>query len=206
MGHSTSLLNPNFLPYSYGSRAKITIIDLEHTLPLLRRAIQLTRAIAARGGSVVFVGTKPTFRPAVKKAAERMGDQGYYVGEKWLAGTLTNRLHIFGPETVTKNKVLPDLVVILNPLQNLPAIRECAIEHIPTVGVIDSNIDPRIVMYPIPANDESRRTAELVVGLLSIAGREGAEMHREQVRKDKEREAKMKQRLQRAKEAGIVDF
>lgn len=206
MGHSTSLLNPNFLPYSYGTRANITIIDLEQTLPLLRRAIQLTRAVAAKGGSVVFVGTKPAFRPAVKKAAERMGDQGFYVGERWLPGILTNRLHIFGTDVVTKTKVLPDLVVLLNTIQNLPAIRECAIEHIPTIGVVDSNADPRIVMYPIPANDESRRTAELVAGLLSVAGREGAEIYREQVKKDKEREEKMRERIQRAKEAGIVEF
>lgn len=206
MGHSTSLLNPNFMPYSYGTRANITIIDLEQTLPLLRRAIQLTRAVAAKGGSVVFVGTKPAFRPAVKKAAERMGDQGFYVGERWLPGILTNRLHMFGTDVVTKTKVLPDLVVLLNTIQNLPAIRECAIEHIPTIGVVDSNADPRIVMYPIPANDESRRTAELVAGLLSVAGREGAEIYREQVKRDKEREEKMRERIQRAKEAGIVEF
>jgi len=41
---------------------------------------------------------------------------------------------------------------------------------------IDSNVDPRIVMYPIPANDESLRTAELVAGVLSVAGREGVEI------------------------------
>lgn len=176
-GHSPSLLNSNFIPYAYGTRAGVTVIDLDQTLPLLRRAANLTRAVAARGGTVVFLGSRPDVRGAVKKAAERMGDQqSYYVGEKWLPGTLTNRLHLFGPRILNRTRVIPDLMVILNPLQNMPAIRECAIEHIPTIGIIDSNVDPRIVMYPIPANDESTRTAEVISGVLSIAGREGVEL------------------------------
>lgn len=167
-------MNPNFIPYAYGTRSGITIIDMDHTLPLLRRAANLVRAVAARDGSIVFVGTRPDLRKVVSKAAERVGPQGYHVGERWLPGTLTNKLLMFGANTLDTTKIIPDLVVILNPLANMNAIRECAIEHIPTIGIIDSNVDPRIVMYPIPANDESTRTAELVAGVLSIAGREGA--------------------------------
>jgi small subunit ribosomal protein S2 len=166
-------MNPNFAPYAYGIRADITIIDLDHTLPLLRRAANLVRAIASREGSVVFVGTRPDLRIAVRKAAERLGNQGFHVGEKWLPGTLTNKLHMFGPTTVKEEKVVPDVVIFLNPLANMNAIRECAVEHVPTIGIIDTNVDPRIVMYPIPANDESTRTAEMIAGILSIAGREG---------------------------------
>ncbi|KII89043.1 hypothetical protein PLICRDRAFT_175283 [Plicaturopsis crispa FD-325 SS-3] len=173
LGHSPSIMNPNFVPYAYGVRAGITIIDLDHTLPLLRRAANLVRAVAARDGSVVFVGTRPDLRLAVEKAAERMGSQGYAVGTRWLPGTLTNKRQMFSTDTVDNIRVVPDLVVILNPLANMPAIRECAIEHVPTIGIVDSNVDPRIVMYPIPANDESTRTAELIAGVLSIAGREG---------------------------------
>ena len=57
-------------------------------------------------------------------------------------------------------------------------IRECAISHVPTIGIIDSNVDPRIVMYPIPSNDDSVRTAELICGVLSVAAREGVELMR----------------------------
>lgn len=174
------------MPYAYGSRAGITVIDLDRTLPMLRRAANVTRAIAAAGGTIVFVGTRPDIRPAVKKACERMGEQSYYVGEKWLPGTLTNRLHHFDTQTVQSTKIIPDLLVILNPLANMPAIREAAIEHIPTIGIVDSNVDPRIVMYAIPGNDESTRTAELVAGMLSIAGREGLEVRKEQLKKQKE--------------------
>jgi len=160
------------VPYAYGSRAGITIIDLDQTLPLLRRAANLVRAVARSRGSIVFIGTRPDLQPVVQKAARRLGKQGYSVGDRWIPGTLTNRRHFFGNE-VDKLKAIPDLAVILNPMQNMNAIRECAAEHVPTIGVIDSNVDPRIVMYPIPANDENTRTAELIAGVLSIAGREG---------------------------------
>jgi small subunit ribosomal protein S2 len=179
MGHHTSLMNSNFIPYAYGTRAGITIIDLDSTLPLLRRAAALVRAVAARDGTVLFLGTRPDLRPCVARAAQRMGPQGFHMGEKWPAGTFTNRLQRFGPQAFERTRVVPDLVVVLNPLQNMTAIRECAQEQVPTIGIVDSNVDPRIVMYPIPANDESTRTAELVAGVLSIAGREGMNIGRE---------------------------
>lgn len=186
MGHATSLMNPNFVPYAYGTRAGITIIDLDSTLPLLRRAAAVVRAVAARDGTILFVGTRPDLNAAVRKAAERIGPQGFYLGERWLPGTLTNKLQMFGAESVKKDRIVPDLVVFLNPTANVHAIRECAIEHVPTIGIVDSNVDPRIVMYPIPANDESTRTAELVAGVLSIAGREGLAI-REEREQEKDR-------------------
>lgn len=49
---------------------------------------------------------------------------------------------------------LPDLAIFLNPSENLGAIRECTAKNIPTIGIVDSDTDPRIVTYPIPANME----------------------------------------------------
>jgi small subunit ribosomal protein S2 len=163
---------PTFLPYAYGTRAGVTIIDLEQSLPMLRRAANVVRAIAQNNGLILFVGTSPSLRPIVAKAAERLGPNGFHIGERWLPGTLTNRMGLFGTEVARNQKLKPDCVIFLNPLNNLHAIRECAIEHIPTVGITDSNVDPRIVMYSIPANDESVRTAELVAGVLSLAGKQ----------------------------------
>ncbi|KAI0340593.1 ribosomal protein S2 [Trametopsis cervina] len=187
LGHSKSLMNPNFTPYAYGIRAGITVIDMDHTLPLLRRAAKVVRGVAAKEGSVVFVGTSAELAPVVRKAAERMGQNGYHVGSKWLPGTLTNRLAIFGASAVQNTQITPDLVIFLNPLANVHAIRECAQNHIPTIGIIDSNVDPRVVMYPIPANDESVKTAELIAGVLSVAGREGVELSKEEAMKRTER-------------------
>lgn len=189
-------MNPNFMPYAYGVRAGITIIDLDHTLPLLRRAANVARGVAAKGGTIVFVGTRPDLRPVVRKAVERMGERAYHVGEKWLPGTLTNKIVMFGPDVAKQEQVVPDLVILLNPIPNMHAIRECAIEHVPTISIVDSNVDPRIVMYPIPANDESTRTAELVAGVLSIAGREGVDLYRE----EQARLVKRAERIQRGRE------
>lgn len=181
-------MNPNFTPYAYGTRAGVTIIDLDQTLPMLRRAANLVRSIAYADGQIIFVGTRPDLRPVVQKAAERLGPQGYHVGDRWLPGTLTNKIQMHGLDVVKNTKVVPDLVILLNPFSNVNAIRECAIEHVPTIGIIDSNVDPRVVMYPIPANDESTRTAELIAGVLSIAGREGAALRvAEEKRREKQR-------------------
>ncbi|OAX36603.1 ribosomal protein S2, partial [Rhizopogon vinicolor AM-OR11-026] len=197
-GHAKALLNPNFMPYAYGVRAGITIIDLDSTLPLLRRAASVMRAVVERDGTVVFVGTRPDLRAVVRKAAERIGPQAFHVGERWLPGTLTNKLQLFGRDVAKEQRVTPDLVVFLNPMANAHAIRECAIQHIPTIGIVDSNVDPRVVMYPIPANDESPRTAELITGVLSIAGREGRVL-----RENKERSKELRQsRYKRGQERG----
>lgn len=67
----------------------------------------------------------------------------------------------------------PDLLIVLNPKLNLNAIREATTNSIPTIGIVDTDVDPRIVTYPIPANDESVRVQELIVGVLSKAGEEG---------------------------------
>lgn len=195
LGHSKPLMNTNFTPYAYGERAGVTIIDLDSTLPLLRRAAKVVRGVAARDGTVVFVGTRPDLRAVVRKAAERLGPQGYHVGERWLPGTLTNRIEVFGWDSTVKKRIVPDLVIFLNPLQNIHAIRECAMSHVPTIAVIDSNVDPRVVMYPIPANDESTRTAELIAGVLSVAGREGALLAREEEAKRRSKGAMLKRMM-----------
>ena len=185
-------MNTNFVPYAYGERADITIIDLDHTLPMLRRAAKVIRGVAAKDGTIVFVGTRPDLRTVVRKAAERLGDQGYHVGERWLPGTLTNKIQVYGWDTTVRERIVPSLVVFLNPINNINAIRECAMENVPTIGIIDSNVDPRIVMYPIPANDESTRTAELIAGVLSVAGREGVLLAKEERAKRQVKLAKLK--------------
>jgi small subunit ribosomal protein S2 len=139
----------------------------------------LVRAIAFEGGQILFIGTRPDLRTIVKSAAGRIGKQGYYVSDRWIPGTLTNAPELFGQAVANEVEARPDLVVLLNPLSNITCIRECALAHIPTIGIIDSDADPRIVMYPIPANDESPQTAEIVAGILSIAGREGLALRME---------------------------
>ncbi len=75
-------------PYIYGGRNGIHILDLTQTVPLLDQALQAVRATVAKGGRILFVGTKRQAQKAVADAAERSAQ--YYMNHRWLGGTLTN--------------------------------------------------------------------------------------------------------------------
>jgi small subunit ribosomal protein S2 len=74
--------------YIFGSRSNIHIIDLSQTMPLLHQALVAVRDVAAKGGRVLFVGTKRQAADPVAQAATRCAQ--YYMNNRWLGGTLTN--------------------------------------------------------------------------------------------------------------------
>jgi ribosomal protein S2 len=79
----------------------------------------------------------------------------------------------------------PDLMVVLNPLENRIALAEAHRAHIPTIGLVDTDCDPRLVTYAIPGNDDNVRAVELISGVLSMAARGGV-IARERRFKEKE--------------------
>jgi small subunit ribosomal protein S2 len=87
-GHQTHRWNPKMEPYIYGSRNNIHIIDLTQTVPLLHQALVAVSDVVAKGGRVLFVGTKRQASEAVAEAAKSCAQ--YYVNHRWLGGTLTN--------------------------------------------------------------------------------------------------------------------
>jgi len=87
-GHQTHRWNPRMGQYIYGDRNGIHIIDLTQTVPLLDAALNAVRETVARGGRVLFVGTKRQAQRPVAEAAERCAQ--YYMNHRWLGGTLTN--------------------------------------------------------------------------------------------------------------------
>ncbi|CAK0767175.1 30S ribosomal subunit protein S2 [Gammaproteobacteria bacterium] len=87
-GHQTRYWNPKMAPYIFGERNKIHIINLERTLPLYQDAMNYLGKIAARKGSILFVGTKNAATACIKEEAERCGMP--YVNHRWLGGMLTN--------------------------------------------------------------------------------------------------------------------
>ncbi|MGB2712111.1 MAG: 30S ribosomal protein S2 [Conexibacter sp.] len=87
-GHQTRRWNPKMRRFIFGEREGIYIIDLLQTDALLQEAREFASALAHRGGSVLFVGTKKQARDAVKDAAEAAGQP--YVNHRWLGGLLTN--------------------------------------------------------------------------------------------------------------------
>lgn len=87
-GHQTRGWNPKMKPYIYGARNKIYIINLDKTLPLFNKAYEFIAKTAAKGGTVLFVGTKRQGQDIIKEEAERCGM--YYINNRWLGGMLTN--------------------------------------------------------------------------------------------------------------------
>jgi small subunit ribosomal protein S2 len=87
-GHQTRRWNPKMRRFIHGENGGIYVIDLLKTERLLREAQEFASAVAHRGGTVLFVGTKKQARDAVKDAAEKSGMP--YVNHRWLGGLLTN--------------------------------------------------------------------------------------------------------------------
>jgi small subunit ribosomal protein S2 len=87
-GHQTHRWNPRMGQYIYGDRNGIHIMDLTQTVPLLDAALNAVRETVAKGGRILFVGTKRQAQKALADAAERSAQ--YYMNHRWLGGTLTN--------------------------------------------------------------------------------------------------------------------
>ncbi|MDR0406608.1 MAG: 30S ribosomal protein S2 [Holosporales bacterium] len=87
-GHHTRRWNPKMAPYIYGVHQGVHIIDLEKTVLMLAKALQVVQDSVASGGRVLFVGTKTQAAEKVAEAVKRCGQ--YYVNHRWLGGTLTN--------------------------------------------------------------------------------------------------------------------
>jgi len=87
-GHQTRRWNPKMRPYIFTERNGIYILDLQRTLREIEDAYTFVRELAARGGQVMFVGTKKQAQEAVQSEAERSGMP--YVNHRWLGGMLTN--------------------------------------------------------------------------------------------------------------------
>ena len=87
-GHKTSKWHPKMKPFLFGSRQGIHIINLEETQKQLEKALSFCKQVTARGGNILFVGTKKQASPIIKKVAEDSGVP--YIAKRWLGGTLTN--------------------------------------------------------------------------------------------------------------------
>lgn len=87
-GHNARRWNPKMGQYIYGVREGVHILDLAQTLPMLYRALEAIRDVAAKGGKILFVGTKMQAQEPIAAAAARCGQ--YYVNHRWLGGMLTN--------------------------------------------------------------------------------------------------------------------
>ena len=87
-GHTVRRWNPKMEPFIFGVRNKIHILDLQQTYPMLNTALKALRDVSAKGGRVLFVGTKAQAADKVKETAKKCGQ--YYINHRWLGGMMTN--------------------------------------------------------------------------------------------------------------------
>ncbi len=87
-GHQSHRWNPKMAPFIFGTRNNIHIVDLAQTVPMLHQALQAVSDTVAKGGRILFVGTKRQAQDGVADAAKRCAQ--YFVNSRWLGGTLTN--------------------------------------------------------------------------------------------------------------------
>jgi small subunit ribosomal protein S2 len=93
-GHQTRRWNPKMRRFIYGERGGIYVIDLRQTVGYIEKAYSYTRDLVAKGGTVLFVGTKKQARETIEYQATRVGMP--YVTERWMGGMLTNFTTIKG--------------------------------------------------------------------------------------------------------------
>ena len=160
LGHKRGMWHPNMLPYLYGHRAGIHIIDLDKTWNCLQVALNVISHVAYSNGIILFVNERPQFERLNQKAAR---DSNQYFVTKWNTGTLTNMQRKLGTMTY------PDLIIFTSVPPNESAVKEAAMCCVPSVGIVDSDCDPQYITYPIPGNDDTPSALQLYFRVFSQA-------------------------------------
>ena len=204
-GHQTRRWNPKMKSYIFGERNGIYILDLKQTMLGADKAYTFLKETAAKGGTVLFVGTKKQAQEPIAAQAERCGMP--YINQRWLGGMLTNfvtirsriqrmeeleamvedgrmsllpkkeqavltkelgklQANLGGARTMT---ALPQAIFVVDSKREEIAVREANRLHIPVVSLLDTNSDPDVIDYGIPANDDAIRSVSLMCELAADA-------------------------------------
>lgn len=165
LGHKKGMWNRNMKPYLFGSAADVHIIDLDQTAPMLQQALNVVCSVAASRGVILFVDTRPEFERTVRKAA--LDCEEFYISRRFMNGTFVNCWQTLG----TSRR--PDLIVFLSPTFSPEAIAEATTCDIPTIGLVDSDCNPDLFTYPVPANDDTQSAMDCYLRHFVAAIREG---------------------------------
>ncbi|XP_065670423.1 small ribosomal subunit protein uS2m isoform X2 [Hydra vulgaris] len=150
LGHHEGTWNPLTRPYIYGQRSTQLIIDLNQTVECLNCALNVLSHIVYNQGIVLFISTNPRFDYLIQKTARDCEE--YFITHGWQKGLFTNSPLKLGTQK------LPDLVIAFNNSRfekTRDAIIEASMCNIPVIGIVDTDCDPRLITYPIPANDDT---------------------------------------------------
>jgi len=240
-GHRTKRWNPKMRKFLFGQRNGIYIIDLEQTLSGLQEARQFIYDTVARGGQILFVGTKKQAQESLKSVA--IPNKQPYVVNRWLGGTLTNHETIrksiarmqeidqmekddsinalpkkeiakirhewkkldYNLRGIENMKGNPGAMFVVDVNSEAIAVAEANRLNIPVIALVDANVNPDPVDYPIPANDDAIRGIKLITELIGItiqqAAGEYAKVAAEEARKRAIAEAEAAARAKADKEA-----
>jgi len=156
LGHHEGCWNQHMKQYIYATRAHHHIIDLNKTVKHFQVALNVLSHIVYRNGIVLFLNTHPHFEYLYQRTAREAGE--YCITQKWRGGTFTNADKMLG------NIRLPDVIITssINSFgENLLPLKEAAMCNIPTIGIVDTDCDPRLITYSIPGNDDTQDSMEL---------------------------------------------
>jgi small subunit ribosomal protein S2 len=210
-GHQTQRWNPKMMPYIYTARNGIHIINLDTTMKLWLRARKYIVDTTSRGGTVLIVATKQQAREIVQQEAKRSG--AFFVTHRWFGGTLTNfetikrsiermrkleeylqkseevgsEIKLKKREKLSISRELDKLTVSLGGIRNQKeaiAVAEARRLRIPVIALVDTNVDPTEVQFPIPSNDDAARTIQLYLGGVADAIIEGRSAYESRRSKD----------------------
>src|ERR1039457_4001271 len=181
-GHQAHRWNPKMGSFIFGTRNNIHIIDLAQSVPLLHRALQAVTDTTAKGGRILFVGTKRQAQDAISAAAKQSAQ--YYVNSRWLGGTLTNWKTSSGSLSrlakldralggIKDMGGVPDLLFVIDTNKEDIAIKEAPRLNIPVAAIVDTNSDPAGITYAIPGNDDASRAVALYCDLIAKAAIDG---------------------------------
>jgi len=208
-GHQTRRWNPKMKRFIFGERNGIYIIDLDQTLTRVESAYHFVRDLSAKGGTVLFIGTKKQAQDPIRSYAEKSNQP--FVNERWLGGMLTNfetiskrvakmqeyeRMVASGEfDAMPKKEALllsreleklqknlggirglnkrPDAIFVLDTKKEHIAVTEANKLGIPVIAVVDTNVDPDVIQFPIPGNDDAIRANALMCHVIAEAVLEG---------------------------------
>jgi len=178
-GHKTGLLNEFMKPYLIGHRQDIAIFDLNQTVEHLKLALNFAAHIAFRDGIILFVNSNKETNHLVERAALEAGEYSQcrdFEGRSFLDSTK----YFDTPIRV------PDLLIIFRTkksnFEQHPIIHIFNRLLIPSIGIVDSDSDPRLITYPIPANDDTHSSIELFANLFKEAILIGKQKRRELIK------------------------
>lgn len=162
-GHLKSSRHPGIKPFLYPTSRQLPIdlIDPLHTQSSIQRARERLLYHRCRRSLVLWVGPDDVIRSIHRSTSDAA------INGRWPGGLLTNFAHVkYSPSCPVRLNSLPDLVILMGKEDRRNALRELRTLGIESIGIVDSNQNPKEVDFPIFANNDSAIVREYITAHL----------------------------------------